>query len=82
MTASTSVTLSDDFRGFIDAQVGSGRFASPSEVVQEGLRLLQQREQQVARLRDAIREGEESGDPIDFDMEAWLDEQDRLDSAA
>lgn len=77
-----SVDLSDQLSGFIEAQVASGRFGSASEVVQEGLRLLEERELRLQRLRDAIREGEESGPAEPFDMEAWLDEQDRLDSAA
>ncbi len=82
MPKNTSVNLSDHFSSFIDAQVASGRFGSASEVVREGLRLLEERELHLHRLRKAIREGEESGPAEPFDMETWLDDQDRLDSAA
>lgn len=82
MPKNATVDLSDHLSGFIDAQVASGRFGSASEVVQEGLRLLEERELRLQRLREAIREGEASGPAEPFDMETWLDEQDRLDSAA
>lgn len=82
MPKNTSVNLSDHFCAFIEAQVRSGRFGSASEVVREGLRLLEVRELNVERLREAIREGEASGPAAPFDMETWLDDQDRLDSAA
>jgi antitoxin ParD1/3/4 len=82
MSKTTSFSLSDHFSGFIDRQVRSGRFGSASEVVRESLRLLEEREARLDALRQALIAGEESGEPVPFDMESWLDEQDRLDSAA
>jgi hypothetical protein len=40
------------------------------------------REAGLDRLRRAVAESEASGEAIPFDMDAWLEEQDRLDSAA
>jgi antitoxin ParD1/3/4 len=82
MSKTTSFSLGDHFAGFIDRQVRSGRFGSASEVVRESLRLLEEREARLDALRQALIAGEESGEPVPFDMESWLDEQDRLDSAA
>ena len=54
--------------------VESGRYASASEVVRDGLRLLEEREEhrqaKLATLREAIKEGMESGPatPLDIDQ--------------
>jgi len=70
----TSIALSDHFTAYIDAQVASGRFASASEVVREGLRLLEAQEAKLKRLRELIREGDESGDPVPLDFDKLLAE--------
>jgi antitoxin ParD1/3/4 len=65
----TSFHLSDHFAGFVDAQVKTGRFGSASEVVREGLRLLEERETQREALRAALIEGERSGPPTPLDID-------------
>jgi len=40
------------------------------------------RQARLDRLRRAVAESEASGEATPFDMESWLEEQDRLDSAA
>lgn len=57
----TSFSIGEHLAGFIEAQVQQGRYASASDVVRAGLRLLEERETQLAALRAAIDEGEESG---------------------
>ncbi|MGH6949905.1 MAG: type II toxin-antitoxin system ParD family antitoxin [Vitreimonas sp.] len=74
MSKNTSVSLGDDFNSFIEQQVASGRYTSTSEVIRAGLRLLQENEAKLERLRDLIREGEESGDPMPFDFDEFLAE--------
>lgn len=53
-----NVNLTEHLDGFVEASVASGRYQNASEVVREGLRLLerQQREdeQKLARLLEAI----------------------------
>jgi antitoxin ParD1/3/4 len=82
MARTTSFNLSDHFSRFIEAQVDTGRFSSASEVVREALRLLEERDARLQALRQALIAGEESGEAMPFDMEAWLVEQDQLDAAA
>jgi antitoxin ParD1/3/4 len=72
MARNTSVSLSEHFVDFIDDQVETGRYNSASDVVRAGLRLLEEHEAKVKALQDALREGEESGEPREFDGEAFL----------
>lgn len=68
----SSYTLGEHFEVFIKEMVGSGRYASASEVMRDSLRLLEEREKmrdaRLAALRADIREGLDSGpaDPLDI----------------
>ncbi len=51
----SSYTLGDHFEDFIREQVRSGRYASASEVVRDGLRLLEQEQQQRQAMLEGLR---------------------------
>ena len=72
MIKHTSIILGDHLLGFVEAQIASGRFASASDVVRAGLRLLKEHEQRLAALRDALAEGEASGPAELFDFDTFL----------
>lgn len=72
MGRNTSFSVGEDFAEFIHDQVASGRYASASEVVRAGLRLLQVEEAKVKALLAALIEGEQSGRAEPFDVEAFL----------
>ncbi len=72
MAQNTSISLDDHFADFLSREVSSGRYRSASEVVRAGLRLLEDRETQMAALRAALVAGEESGTPEDFDVDAFV----------
>ena len=76
MSKNTSVTLGDHFEAFIAQQIHSGRYASASEAVREGLRLLEERETRLQALRQALEEGENSG-RADYSLAGLIDELDR-----
>jgi antitoxin ParD1/3/4 len=73
MPKDTSVTLPDHLATFIEDQVAHGRYGSPSDVVQAGLRLLEEYEMKVEALREALIEGEQSGVAGPFDVEAFIE---------
>lgn len=68
-----SVILDDEMNDFIDAQISGGHFASESDVINAGLRLLRN-QVEIDAIRAAIIEGEESGEAEPFDSEAFLNE--------
>jgi antitoxin ParD1/3/4 len=67
MAKNTSVTLGEHFENIIDRSIKSGRYSSASEVIREGLRLVDEREQKIQILREAIEAGERSGYVKNFD---------------
>jgi antitoxin ParD1/3/4 len=72
MNKNTSITLGSHFADFVDAQLEAGRFATVSEVVRAGLRLLEEHEAKVRALQQALIAGEQSGEPHEFDKDAFL----------
>ena len=74
MSKTTTVALPDHHAAFIEGQVAGGHYGSESEVIQAGLRLLEEHEAQLAHLRDALIEGEGSGIVESFDPAAFLAE--------
>lgn len=65
-----NIALTKHFAALLDAKVSSGRYQSASEVVREGLRLLEQRDQETTRaqLRRDIEVGwrqSQAGEMVD-----------------
>ena len=67
MSKNTSVTLGKHFEQIIEKSIQSGRYSSASEVIRAGLRMIDEREQKIELLREAIEAGERSGYVKDFD---------------
>ena len=76
-----SIALSEQHRQFIDGLVATGRYQGVSEVVREGLRLLEDREAARARvlaeIEAVVREGIASGSAGDLDLDALVAEAER-----
>lgn len=69
----SSYTIGAHFEKFAKDLVASGRYASVSEVLRDGLRLIEQREktreEQLQWLREEIQKGYDSGPPEPWDPE-------------
>lgn len=72
MPKKVSIFLSNHSAEFIDAQIRTGRYSSAGDVVQAGLRLLEEHEARVKALRNELIAGEESGPPNAFDSGTFL----------
>ena len=80
-----NVSLPEELANFVKQKVATGRYGSSSEVVREALRLLERVEQQESErlevLRQAWRQGVDSGDAGEIDF-AILKAEARARSAA
>ncbi len=74
--ATTSFTLGEHWEVFMKNQIASGKYGSASELVRDGLRLLERRETKIAALQKAITEGFESGIAENFSMDELQNELD------
>lgn len=70
----TSVVLGEKLAAYARRKVESGEFGSTSEVIRDALRRAEERDLKIERLRELIREGEESGPPEPFDFDEFLKE--------
>lgn len=68
----TSISLGKYFDQFVSSQVAVGRYKNVSEVIRAGLRLLENEENKVIALRNAIQEGLNSPIVENFDFEENL----------
>ncbi len=72
-----NVSIGQRWEGFVEAQVKAGRYGSASEVVREGLRLVEEREAKLAALRQTIAASiAEGGENTDEDLERVLTARD------
>ncbi len=74
MARNTSVSLGDHFTEFVEKQVASGRYATASDVLRAGLRILEEEEQRLEWMRSQVAEGIaaiEAGDVFEESDELW-----------
>ena len=73
MGRNTSISMGNHFEDFVDDKVASGRFKNASEVIRAGLRLLEEEESKILALKNAIKEGLDSGLAKNFDAKKHLE---------
>ena len=71
MAKNTSVVLGERYDKFIARLIQDGRYASASEVLREGLRLVEEREQKFDALKLAADKGELGAE---FDADEFIAE--------
>ena len=67
-----NISLPDQLKEFVDAQVGSGRYSSVSEYVRDLIRDDEKRKAQD-RLESFLMEGIQSGDAAEMTRQDWTD---------
>lgn len=73
MRKNTSVALGNYFESFVENKISQGRYKNASEVIRAGLRLLEEEENRISALKNAIREGLDSGIAVDFEPNKYLE---------
>jgi antitoxin ParD1/3/4 len=71
-TRTQTVSLGEHWNNLIESLLNSGRYASVSEIMRDSLRLLEEKEanSKLQALRNALIEGEDSGDAGELSMES------------
>ncbi|WP_145854273.1 type II toxin-antitoxin system ParD family antitoxin [Pedobacter suwonensis] len=73
MGRNTSMALRDHFENFVEERISEGRFKNASEVIRAGLRLLEDEENKIKILREALQVGIDSGRVKDFDPKKHIE---------
>lgn len=73
MGRNTSVSLGNYFEAFVENRITEGRFKNASEVIRAGLRLLEEEENKLQILKNAIQEGIDSGIAENFNARKHLE---------
>jgi antitoxin ParD1/3/4 len=73
MNRNTSISLGEYFDSFIQSRISEGQYKNASEVVRAGLRLLEEEENKMILLKEAIQEGLDSGIAHDFNADTHLE---------
>jgi antitoxin ParD1/3/4 len=73
----TSYSIGKHFEGLIESLIESGRYSTASEVMREGLRLIEEREERrkakLEALRAEIQKGFDSGPMEEVDLSEWIE---------
>lgn len=70
-TVRKTISLTDQQDGWIKAQIQAGHYTNDSEYIRDLIRREQERVAQLDALRAALIEGENSGAPQPFDVQAF-----------
>lgn len=77
MTKQASVMLDEKLEAFVGDSIANGTYANEGAVIEAGLRLLQNDTERLEALRAALQEGEDSGEPSEFDFDAFFSDKRR-----
>lgn len=70
-TVRKTITVTDQQDAWITSQVEAGKFTNDSELIRDLIRREQERIEQLERLRQALIDGENSGEPLPLDFAAF-----------
>ena len=70
-TVRKTITLTEQQNAWIAAQIAAGSYTNDSEAIRDLIRREQDRSLEVESTRQALIEGEQSGEPEPFDFAAF-----------
>ncbi len=70
-TVRKTITLTDKQDSWVKAQIDAGRYTNDSEYIRDLIRREQERSAEIEAIRTALIEGEISGEPKTFDVDAF-----------
>jgi len=74
----TSYSIGKHFEEFIASLIESGRYSTASEIIRDGLRMIEEREQRreakLEWLRAEIQKGLDSGPAEEVDIKEWIED--------
>ena len=71
-TVRKTITLTEQQNDWIAAQILAGSYTNDSEAIRDLIRREQARSAEIEAIRQALIEGEESGEPKPFDFDRFL----------
>jgi antitoxin ParD1/3/4 len=74
-TVRKTITLTVQQNAWIAAQIAAGCYTNDSEAIRDLIRREQERSAEIESIRQALIEGEESGEPQPFDFDAFRKEK-------
>ena len=70
-TVRKTITLTEQQNSWIAAQIDAGSYTNDSEAIRDLIRREQERSFEIESIRQALIEGEQSGEPEQFDFAAF-----------
>ncbi len=70
-TVRKTITLTEQQDAWIAAQIEAGSYTNDSEAIRDLIRRAQERSFEIETIRQALIEGEQSGEPERFDFAAF-----------
>ena len=70
-TVRKTITLTDQQDSWIKSQIEAGHYTNDSEYIRDLIRREQERSAEIDAIRNALIEGEASGEPKPFDVAAF-----------
>ncbi|WP_375194452.1 type II toxin-antitoxin system ParD family antitoxin [Sphingobium sp.] len=71
-TVRKTITLTDQQDAWIASQIEAGQYTNDSEAIRDLIRREQERSFEIDTIRQALIEGEKSGEPQPFDFDDFL----------
>ncbi|MGN6207280.1 type II toxin-antitoxin system ParD family antitoxin [Asticcacaulis sp.] len=70
-TVRKTITITDQQDAWVKSQIETGNYTNDSEIIRDLIRREQERVAEIERVRAALIEAENSGEPQRFDPEAF-----------